>query len=177
MPDRFVGSNSHVEINRDFEQALGQILGQFWAPIRYAFAYGSGIFGQMNISGGGGTGTDWSPHPRPPKAVEEWQKSGAKIINFIFGVGHTQNWHSLNLTQHPSHYNALKYLPYASAVISRIQDSLGAGVYLWRTLYLASRLQKPVKFLRDDPHVRLASPSELDLRPAHSTAYATRALH
>jgi translocator assembly and maintenance protein 41 len=184
MPCRFFGDNSHIKINQDFEDALRQILGQFGAPIRYAFAYGSGVFGQTNTSGGGGASTDLSPHPHPPKAVEESQKSGAKIIDFLFGVSHTQNWHALNLTQHPSHYRGLRYLPYASAAISRLQDSLGAGVYFnpyitvngtmikygvvhldtlaadlseWRTLYLAGRLQKPVKILRDDPRVRLAS--------------------
>ena len=184
MPYRFFGYNSHIKINEDFEEALRQILGQFRAPIRYAFAYGSGVFGQTNTSGGGEASTDLSPHPHPPKAVEEWQRSGAKVIDFIFGVSYTQYWHSLNLTQHPSHYSGLRYLPYSSAAISRIQDSLGAGVYFnpyiavngtmikygvvhldtlvadlseWQTLYLAGRLQKPVKILRDDPRVRLAS--------------------
>lgn len=125
-----------------------------------------------------------SPHPNPPKAVEEWQKGGAKVIDFIFGVSYTEHWHSLNLHQHPDHYSGLKYLPYASAAISRIQDNFGAGVYFnpyitvngtmikygvvnldtlasdlseWNTLYLAGRLQKPVKILRDDPRIRLAN--------------------
>lgn len=172
------------QINEAFEEALRQIVGQFRAPIRYAVAYGSGVLGQKNTSRKGGPGPDWSPHPDPPKAVVEWQKSGAKMIDFIFGVSHTQQWHDLNLAQHPCHYSGLRYLPYASAAISRIQDSLGAGVYFnpyitvngtmikygvvnldtlaadlseWRTLYLAGRLQKPVKILRDDPRVRLAS--------------------
>lgn len=125
-----------------------------------------------------------SPHPNPPKAVEEWQKGGAKIIDFIFGVSHTQHWHSLNLTQHPDHYSGLRWLPNNSAAISHIQDDFGAGVYFnpfitvngtmikygvvnldtlskdlsdWNTLYLAGRLQKPVKILRDDPRIRLAN--------------------
>lgn len=160
---------------------MRQILWRFRAPIRYAFAYGSGVFGQKDSAP---TSTDLSPHPNPPKAVEEWQKSGAKIIDFIFGVSHTQHWHSLNLTDHPDHYSALRLLPNASAAISWVQDSTGAGVYFnpyitvngimikygvvnldtlskdlseWSTLYLAGRLQKPVKILRDDPRVRLAN--------------------
>jgi translocator assembly and maintenance protein 41 len=158
-------------------------LWQFRAPIRYAFAYGSGVFGQKS-SGSSITSESLSPHPNPPKAVEEWQKGGAKIIDFVFGVSHTQHWHSLNLQQNPHHYSGLKYMPYSSAVVSRMQDSWGAGLYYnpyitvngimikygvvhldtlardltdWDTLYLAGRLQKPVKILRDDPRIRLSN--------------------
>ncbi|KAK5125956.1 hypothetical protein LTR85_011311 [Meristemomyces frigidus] len=179
LPHRLFGYNQHIRVNEDFKEALRQILWQFRAPIRYAFAYGSGVFGQGQASN-----TDMSPHPNPPKAVEEWQKGGAKIIDFIFGVSHTQHWHSLNLAQHPDHYSGLKYLPYSSAAISHVQDDFGAGVYFnpfitvngtmikygvvnldtlskdlteWNTLYLAGRLQKPVKILRDDPRIRLAN--------------------
>ncbi|KAK6390511.1 hypothetical protein LTR65_005635 [Meristemomyces frigidus] len=179
LPHRFFGHNQHIRVNEDFKESLRQILWQFRAPIRYAFAYGSGVFGQGKASN-----TDLSPHPNPPKAVEEWQKGGAKIIDFIFGVSHTQHWHSLNLTQHPEHYSGLRYLPYSSAAISHVQDDFGAGVYFnpfitvngtmikygvvnldtlgkdltdWNTLYLAGRLQKPVKILRDDPRMRLAN--------------------
>ena len=90
----------------------------------------------------------------------------------------------MNLAQYPEHYSGLQYLPFKSAAISHIQDDIGAGVYFnpyitvngtmikygvanldtlssdlseWRTLYLAGRLQKPVKILRDDPRVRLAN--------------------
>lgn len=199
LPHRFFGYNQHIKINEDFKESLRQILWQFRAPIRYAFAYGSGVFGQSGNasqpSAGLPTSQSLSPHPDPPKAVEEWQKGGAKIIDFIFGVSHTQHWHSLNLTQHPHHYSALRYLPYSSAAISWIQDSLGAGVYFnpyitvngvmikygvvsldtlaadltdWNTLYLAGRLQKPVKILRDDPRIRMAN--QVNLLSALRTA-------
>lgn len=181
LPHRFFGYNQHIKVNEDFKEALRQVLWGFRAPIRYAFAYGSGVFGQGSSSG---SSEDMSPHPHPPKAVEEWQKGGAKIIDFIFGVSYTQHWHSLNLTEHPDHYSGLKYLPYSSGAISQIQDRIGAGVYFnpfitvngtmikygvvnldtlardlseWDTLYLAGRLQKPVKVLRDDPRIRLAN--------------------
>ncbi|KAL8927793.1 MAG: hypothetical protein Q9208_002209 [Pyrenodesmia sp. 3 TL-2023] len=82
-----------------------------------------------------------------------------------------------------------------SSFVSRIQDNYGAGVYFhpyvtvngtlikygvvnldtlcrdlaeWDTLYLAGRLQKPVKILRDDPRVRLAN--QLNLISAVRTA-------
>ncbi|KAI7524781.1 hypothetical protein KC331_g17905 [Hortaea werneckii] len=180
LPHRFFGYNQHIKVNEDFKEALRQVLWQFRAPIRYAFAYGSGVFGQGKSS----SSEDMSPHPHPPKAVEEWQKGGAKIIDFIFGVSHTQHWHSLNLNEHPDHYSGLKYLPYSSGAVSQVQDRFGAGVYFnpfitvngtmikygvvnldtlsrdlseWNTLYLAGRLQKPVKILRDDPRIRLAN--------------------
>ncbi|KAK1088114.1 Mitochondrial translocator assembly and maintenance protein 41 [Friedmanniomyces endolithicus] len=183
LPHRNFGYNQHIKINDDFKESLRQILWQFRAPIRYAFAYGSGAFSQKSGSSTN-TSTDLSPHPNPPKAVQDWQASGAKIIDFVFGVTHTQHWHSLNLTQHPSHYSGLRYLPYASAAISHIQDDFGAGIYYnpyitvngtmikygvvnldtlatdlsdWNTLYLAGRLQKPVKILRDDARIRLAN--------------------
>lgn len=144
--------------------------------------------GQKTTSGDERASPGLSPHPDPSKAVVEWQKSGAKMIDFIFGVSHTQQWHELNLAQHPGHYSGLRSLPYASAAISRIQDRLGAGVYFnpyitvngtmikygvvnldtlaadlteWRTLYLAGRLQKPVMVLRDDARVRLANETNL----------------
>jgi translocator assembly and maintenance protein 41 len=104
------------------------------------------------------------------------------MIDFIFGVSYTQHWHSLNLHEHRDHYSALG--AFGSGLVSRVQDDWGAGVYFhpyvtvngtlikygvvnldtlctdlseWSTLYLAGRLQKPVKILRDDPKVRLAN--------------------
>lgn len=181
LPHQYFGHNQHIKINEEFKESLRSILWQFRAPIRYAFAYGSGVFGQKSTPG---NSTDLSPHPNPPKAVEDWQKGGAKVIDFIFGVSHTQHWHSLNLTQNPHHYSGLKYLPNSSAAVSWMQDGWGAGMYYnpfitvngvmikygvvhldtlardlseWDTLYLAGRLQKPVKILRDDPRIRLAN--------------------
>ena len=104
------------------------------------------------------------------------------MIDFIFGVSFTQHWHSLNLQQHRDHYSSVGSL--GSSAVSYLQDKVGAGVYFnpyiivngtlikygvvnldtlckdlsqWDTLYLAGRLQKPVKILRDDPRVRLAN--------------------
>lgn len=165
-------------INDEFKEALRQILWQFRAPIRYAFAYGSGVFPQAGSSSPG-----ISPlHPNPSPAISNVQKGKSKMVDFIFGVSYTQHWHSLNLQQHRDHYSAVGSL--GSSFVSRIQDNWGAGVYFnpyitvngtlikygvvnldtlcrdlseWDTLYLAGRLQKPVKILRDDPRVRLAN--------------------
>ncbi|KAB2579030.1 Mitochondrial matrix Mmp37 [Lasiodiplodia theobromae] len=176
---RDFGLNQHmVDMNRDFTEALRQIIWQFRAPIRYAFAYGSGVFPQSSAT----SSTSLSPHPNPPEAIKKWQSGGEKVIDFIFGVTYTQHWHSLNLAQHRDHYSFLGSA--GSWAVSQVQDRFGAGVYFapyitvngtlikygvvnldtlqrdlseWNTLYLAGRLQKPVKILRDDARIRLAN--------------------
>ena len=175
-------------INDEFKEALRQILWQFRAPIRYAFAYGSGVFPQANAST-----SKPSIHPAPNAAITKAQTGGSKVIDMMFGVSYTQHWHSLNLHQHRDHYSLLG--SFGSAAVSRVQDSFGAGVYFnpyvtvngtlikygvvnldtlcqdlseWNTLYLAGRLHKPVKILRDDPRVRLAN--QINLLSAVRTA-------
>ena len=178
-----------MKINEDFKEALRQVLWRFRAPIRYAFAYGSGVFSQSSST----APASLTAHPHPPEAIKKWQQGGEKMIDFIFGVSYTQHWHSLNLQQHRDHYSFLGSL--GSGLVSRVQDNWGAGVYFnpyitvngtlikygvvnldtiqrdlsqWDTLYLAGRLQKPVKILRDDPRVRLAN--QINLISAVRTA-------
>ncbi|KAH6673827.1 mitochondrial matrix Mmp37-domain-containing protein [Halenospora varia] len=180
LPHQNFGVNQHILINDEFKEALRQILWNFRAPIRYAFAYGSGVFPQSKASTASSSAT--SIHPKAPIAVEKAQGGNPKMIDFIFGVSYTQHWHSLNLHEHRDHYSALGSL--GSGAVSAVQDKWGAGVYFnpyvtvngttikygvvnldtlctdlseWSTLYLAGRLQKPVKILRDDPRVRLAN--------------------
>lgn len=177
LPSKNFGVNQHIIINEEFKEALRQILWKFRAPIRYAFAYGSGVFTQSNVSS-----SSTNLHSSPPAAITKVQTGGQKMIDFIFGVSYSQHWHSLNLQEHRNHYSALGSL--GSYAVSKIQDSFGAGVYFnpyvtvngtlikygvvnidtlckdlseWNTLYLAGRLQKPVKILRDNPSVRLAN--------------------
>jgi translocator assembly and maintenance protein 41 len=114
------------------------------------------------------------------------QKGSGKMIDFIFGVSYSQHWHDINLHQHRDHYSALGST--GSYMVSQVQDRFGAGVYFhpyvtvngtmikygvvnldtlcrdltqWDTMYLAGRLQKPVKILRDHPKVRLANQMNL----------------
>lgn len=190
LPHTNFGVNQHIVINDELKEALRQILWQFKAPIRYAFAYGSGVFPQSkHVAGSSGT----SIHKNAPSAIEKAQGGNPKMIDFIFGVSYTQHWHSLNLHQHRDHYSALGSL--GSGAVSRVQDKWGAGVYFnpyitvngtlikygvvnldtlctdlseWNTLYLAGRLHKPVKILRDDPRVRLAN--QVNLLSALRTA-------
>jgi translocator assembly and maintenance protein 41 len=189
LPHQGFGYNQHIKVNEEFKEALRQTLWQFRAPIRYAFAYGSGVFSQTGAT----SSSSISPHPHPAEAIVKWQKGGGKVIDFIFGVSHTQHWHDVNIRQHPDHYSFLKR--FGSGLVSKVQDNWGAGVYFnpyitvngtmikygvvnldtlqqdlsqWSTLYLAGRLHKPVKILRDDPKVRLAN--QINLISALRTA-------
>jgi mitochondrial translocator assembly and maintenance protein 41 len=191
LPHAQFGYNQHMQINEEFKECLRQMLWQFRAPIRYAFAYGSGVFSQSNATKS--SPSNVYPHPKPPEAIVKWQRGGGKVIDFIFGVSHTQHWHSINMQQHPEHYSFLRR--FGSGLVSRVQDDWGAGVYFnpyitvngtmikygvvnldtlqkdlsnWDTLYLAGRLHKPVKILRDDPKVRLAN--QINLISALRTA-------
>ncbi|KAB8074990.1 mitochondrial matrix Mmp37-domain-containing protein [Aspergillus leporis] len=181
LPSKDFGVNQHMIINQEFKEALRQILWQFRAPIRYAFAYGSGVFPQS----GSAPGSDQC-HPSAPAAIKKMQQGQGKMIDFIFGVSYSQHWHSLNLHQHRDHYSGIGSL--GSYAVSQTQDRFGAGVYFnpyvtvngtlikygvvnldtlcrdlsqWNTLYIAGRLQKPVKILRDHPKVRLANQMNL----------------
>ncbi|KAK9239859.1 mitochondrial matrix Mmp37-domain-containing protein [Lipomyces kononenkoae] len=162
LPENF-GVNQHIPIDNEMKERLRSTLWKFKAPIRFAFAYGSGVFSQGR----------------------SYQKSKPQV-DLIFGVTHTQHWHSLNITQYPDHYSFLRRL--GSGAVSYVQDNLGAGVYFnpyveingmtvkygvvsvdtlcrdllsWDTLYLSGRLHKPVKILRDDPRIRLANQRNL----------------
>lgn len=174
-----------MKINAEFKEVLRQIPWQFKAPIRYAFAYGSGVFPQSKDVGAPRPSSKTSIHSNPPPAVVEAQGGTPKMIDFIFGVSHTEHFHSLNLQKHRDHYSALGSL--GSGAVSRVQN-WGAGVYFnpfvtvngilikygvvnldtlredlsqWNTLYIAGRLHKPVKILRDDPDVRVRNQSNL----------------
>ncbi|KAK4939080.1 Mitochondrial translocator assembly and maintenance protein 41 [Elasticomyces elasticus] len=178
LPTKDFGVNQHMIVNEEFKEALRQILWKFRAPIRYAFAYGSGVFPQSSGKVDGNS----KLHPSPPDAISKVQGGNQKMIDFIFGVSYSQHWHSLNLQEHRDHYSALGSL--GSYAVSKVQDSFGARVYFnpfvtvngtlikygvvnldtmckdlseWNTLYIAGRLQKPVKILRDNPAVRLAN--------------------
>ncbi|EMR11035.1 hypothetical protein PNEG_00632 [Pneumocystis murina B123] len=139
-----------------FKETLKTVLWKFKAPIRFSFAYGSGIFKKKR--------NDKKP-----------------MIDFIFGVSHAQHWHSLNLLYNRDHYSFLKH--FGSYFISYLQENIGANVYYnpyieindmiikygvitiddlckelteWNTLYLSGRMHKPIKILRDEPRVRIA---------------------
>lgn len=194
LPHKNFGVNQHIVINAEFKEALRQIPWQFRAPVRYCFAYGSGVFPQSKPDGRVASPEEIARvHPKAPPAVQKAQDGTPKMIDFIFGVTFTQHWHSLNINQHRDHYSGLASL--GSGAVSYVQDKMGAGVYFnthvvvngilikygvvnidalchdlteWDTLYLAGRLHKPVKILRDDARVRLAN--QINLLSALRTA-------
>ncbi|KTW28952.1 hypothetical protein T552_01582 [Pneumocystis carinii B80] len=148
---------SEYDLNEEkSKEILKSVLWKFKAPIRFSFAYGSGIFKKKR--------NDKKP-----------------MIDFIFGVSHAQHWHSLNLLYNKDHYSFLKQ--FGSYSISYLQENIGGNVYYnpyikindmiikygvitiddlckelteWNTLYLSGRMHKPIKILRDEPRVRIA---------------------
>ncbi|EEY15187.1 mitochondrial import protein MMP37 [Verticillium alfalfae VaMs.102] len=186
LPYELFGTNQHIEFHAEFKKELTRLLRSYRAPIMYAFAYGSGIFPQAKPNRHVSDEEYRNVHPKPSQALKEVQASGPKSIDLIFGVTHTQHWHSLNMRQHPEHYSSLA--KFGSGLVSTTQERWGAGVYFnpyviqngvqikygvtsidnlctdlssWNNLYLAGRLQKPVKILRDHPRVRLANQANL----------------
>jgi translocator assembly and maintenance protein 41 len=160
--------NQHLELSQNSTDSLQSILWKFDAPIRYAFAYGSGVFSQ------GYSNPDTQ-------------------IDLIFAVTYPDHWHSINMKYNPDHYSSLRL--FGSNIVSRFQE-VGPGVYFnpfveiegklvkygvvsvdrlvqdlssWNSFYLAGRLQKPVKILRDDTMVRYWN--QQNLRAAATLAY------
>jgi hypothetical protein len=72
LPHSNFGVNQHIVINDEFKEALRQILWQFRAPIRYAFAYGSGVF----------------PQSKPVRGIPVWFGNVAVVwdVNLILGI-------------------------------------------------------------------------------------------
>ncbi|KKA30598.1 hypothetical protein TD95_000848 [Thielaviopsis punctulata] len=186
LPARGFGWNQHMIINAELRETLTMMLRQFKAPIMYCFAYGSGVFPQSSSVGNISEEEFRAVHPKAPEALKRTQKGNPKMVDFIFGVTHPQHWHSLNMKQHPEHYSGLA--KFGSGLVTSVQEDWGAGVYFnpyvvvngmlikygvtsisnlckdlstWDTMYLAGRLQKPVKILRDNASVRMANQQNL----------------
>ncbi|KAF9113124.1 Mitochondrial translocator assembly and maintenance protein 41 [Mortierella sp. AM989] len=160
LPPKF-GDNQHIDIDAEVWERLKSVVDTIHhkAPIRYAFAYGSGVFAQRGYDG-----------KKKP------------MVDFIFAVSHPQHWHSLNLQANPHHYSFMGKL--GSKAVAMTQERFGAGVYFnpfvevngmtikygvvsidtlcndllnWETMYISGRLHKPVKILIDDPRTRLSN--------------------
>jgi mitochondrial translocator assembly and maintenance protein 41 len=86
---------------------LEEIVAQFQAPIRYAFAYGSGVFEQ-----------DGYAHN---------SKEGAPMLDFMFAVTHSAHWHSINMQTNPGHY-AMHARMLGSGFVSQVEN-IGPGVW------------------------------------------------
>jgi len=137
---------------------LESIGADFDAPIRYAVAYGSGVFEQDGYQA----------------------EKGAPMLDFLFAVTHPAHFHSINMSQHPSHY-AMYARTLGSSFVTRVQevvpgvwfnafvqakgrtikygvtsvDNLCSDLLNWNSLYLAGRMHKPLRIIKDDARVRL----------------------
>jgi len=126
---------------------MEQILSHFpQKHLKYAFAYGSGVFQQHGNL-----------------------ETSKNMIDFVFAVDNPVQWHSENMINNRSHYSVLSR--FGPKYISYIQDNHGARVYYntlvscegrlikygvistrslindlldWETLYVSGRLHKPV---------------------------------
>lgn len=167
---RWYSVKSSLSNNDATKDALNSILDHFKSPIPFCFGYGSGVYSQ-------GLG----------------QKNANTQIDFIFGVENSEEWHRSNVQQNPGHYSWLRYL--GPKFLTSVQRNFGAGVYFnpyceinghkvkygvveledlkrdlenWENLYLAGRLQKPVRILRKNESV--AKSQEENLLAAISVA-------
>ncbi|GAA5924945.1 hypothetical protein JCM1841_005375 [Sporobolomyces salmonicolor] len=171
LPKTF-GRNQIVAVPEEVQRDLEDVLGTFKAPIRFAFAYGSGVFRQKG----------YSAEDKP-------------LLDFVFAVSHPSHWHAINMQQNPQHYSGLMRLLGSNAVAWLQEKGLGAEVWFnvevevngkivkygvisidalcrdmldWETLYISGRTQKPVRILSDDARVRLAN--QVNLASALRTA-------
>jgi len=157
LPPTF-GQNQLLSVPNSTRALLESIAADFDAPIRYAFAYGSGVFEQDGYE----------------------NEKDAPMLDFIFAVTHPAHFHSINMSQHPSHY-AMYARTLGSSFVTRVQE-FGPGVWFnafvkakgrtikygvtsvdnlcsdllnWNSLYLAGRMHKPLRIIKDDARVRL----------------------
>lgn len=104
------GRNQLLAVPDEKRALLEAIVGSFHAPVRYAFAYGSGVFPQA-----GAAAARTAAGAPPP------------MLDFVFAVTHPEHWHSMNMTQHPGHYPAYARA-LGSGFVERVQRA-GAGVW------------------------------------------------
>src|SRR5262245_53177870 len=77
LPPDF-GRNQLLSVPNSTRALLEEIVATFQSPIRYAFAYGSGVFEQEGA------------------ALDKGKKP---MLDFMFAVSHPEHWHSINLAQ------------------------------------------------------------------------------
>ncbi|THH31480.1 hypothetical protein EUX98_g2703 [Antrodiella citrinella] len=177
LPPSF-GRNQILPVADSTRALLESIVAQFNAPIRYAFAYGSGVFEQDG-------------YQAMSKASQE-----PPMLDFLFAVTHAQHWHSINMSQYPGHY-PLYARALGSSFVSRVEevnpgvwfnafvpmngvtikygvttvDNLCSDLLNWHSLYLAGRMHKPIRIIKDDARVRLTQ--QVNLTSAVRTALLT----
>ena len=115
LPPTF-GKNQLLPVSQSTRALLESIVAKFDAPIRYAFAYGSGVFEQDGY----------------PNASSSSVEAQPPMLDFMFAVTHPAHFHSINMQQHPNHYPFHARM-LGSSYVSRIQE-VGPGV--WFNAYI-----------------------------------------
>lgn len=105
------GENQLVPLPASVVSRLASLHSSFRAPLRFAFAYGSGVFAQH-------AGPEHSRRPEGPKG---------KMVDIVMAVAHPEHWHAVNMQQHPGHYSRVARL-LGSGMMARVQR-LGAGIW------------------------------------------------
>ncbi|KAB0352656.1 hypothetical protein FD754_017513 [Muntiacus muntjak] len=104
--------------------------------------------------------------------------SGNAMLDFVFTVDDPVAWHSKNLKKNWNHYSFLKVL--GPRIITAVQNNYGAEVYYnplithllnWNNLYIAGRLQKPVKIVAMNEDMALRSALDQNLKNAVTAAF------
>ncbi|XP_030163281.1 phosphatidate cytidylyltransferase, mitochondrial isoform X2 [Lynx canadensis] len=172
--------------------AFRKILSHFPEELSLAFAYGSGVYRQV------GPSSDQKVSLAPGQAPRRESASSHEnaMLDFVFTVDDPVAWHSKNLKKNWNHYSFLKVL--GPKIITTVQNNYGAGVYYnplimcdgrlikygvistsiliedllnWNNLYIAGRLQKPVKIIAMNENVALRSALDKNLKSAVTTAF------
>jgi len=104
LPPTF-GRNQLLPVADSTRALLENIVAKFNSPIRYAFAYGSGVFEQDGYGGG----------------------AKAPMVDFMFAVTHPEHFHYMNMQQYPAHY-PLHARIFGSSYVARVEN-LGPGVW------------------------------------------------
>lgn len=124
LPPTF-GRNQILPVSDATRALLDDIVAQFNAPIRYAFAYGSGVFEQDGYKTNSPTSKD------------------GPMLDFIFAVTHADHWHSINMNQYPGHY-PLHARVLGSSFVSKVED-FSPGV--WFNAYIPMKGVVCLQFL------------------------------
>ena len=122
LPPTF-GQNQLLPVSQSTRALLESIVAKFDAPIRYAFAYGSGVFEQDGYANASSVETK------------------TPMLDFMFAVTHPAHFHSINMQQHPNHY-PLHARMLGSSYVSRIEE-VGPGV--WFNAYIP--MKDAVRFM------------------------------
>ena len=104
LPPTF-GRNQLLPVADSTRALLENIVAKFNSPIRYAFAYGSGVFEQDGYGGG----------------------AKAPMVDFMFAVTHPEHFHYMNMQQYPAHY-PLHARIFGSSYVARVEN-LGPDVW------------------------------------------------